>query len=66
MAEIIKFDPDTPTVSEVLKRSSICNKVLVLGFDSEDQLFFGESGLSKHEIIYLMEKCKHMLFKMED
>ena len=66
MAEIIQLDPDIPTVSGILKRSETLSKILVLGIDSEGKDFYGMSGLKTPDILYLMEKCKHFLMKLEE
>jgi len=65
MGEVIKMNADVYTVDELLKRSCCIKKMLILGFE-DDSVFFGMSGLNKMEIIYLLEKCKHMLMLMED
>ena len=66
MAEIIQMNDNICTVSEVLKRSANLQKVLILGLDENDELFFGVSGMDVMEMLYHMEKCKHDLMKLED
>jgi len=66
LAEIIQMNPDTLTVDDVLKRSAVCERILVLGLQDEnnDDMFFAMSGLTLPEILFLMEKCKHFLMNL--
>ena len=66
MAEIIKMNTDTLTISELLERSCDLKGCLVLGINPDNTLFFGMANLSAMEIVYMLEKCKHLVMNMED
>ena len=66
MAEIIKMNPDTLTVSELLKRSCDLKGCIILGTNADDTHFFGVASLSSAEVVYKIELCKHYLMKMEE
>ena len=66
MTEIIQMNDNVCTVSTVLEKSANLTRVLVLGLDKNDDLFFGVSGMDIPEMLYHMEKCKHLLMTMED
>ena len=66
LAEIIKMNPDTLTVEELLKRSSNLKGVLILGIDSDDKYFFGVAELDVEDMVYMMERCKYNIMKLGD
>jgi len=66
MAKVIKFDPDTLTVPELLKRSADLKGCIILGTNPDDTHFFGVASLSMKEAVYMLELCKHFLMKLEN
>lgn len=40
--------------------------VVIIGFDKDGQFFFSSSEPDSGNILYLLEKAKHELMKMED
>jgi hypothetical protein len=66
MAEIIKLDPDTLTVSELLKRSSELKGCIILGTNPDDSISFGVANLNKKDCVYMLELCKHLIMRMEE
>ncbi len=40
--------------------------VVIVGYDNDGELYFASSQAASAEVIYLLEKAKHELLKMED
>ena len=66
MAEIIKMNGSTLTVSDLLKRSCDLQSILIIGIDKNEDPIFGVAEMEPMQMVYLMELCKHFLMKLEE
>jgi hypothetical protein len=59
---IIQFDSyGKSNVSTVLNKAKDLSDVLILGFDKENNEFYGTSIDNPETILWLLERCKHFL-----
>lgn len=59
---IIQFDSyGGNEVSTVLEKAKNLSDILILGFDKENNEFYGTSIDTSETILWLLERCKHFL-----